>query len=318
MSNYPIFRFPSSINSANSAVPLVPVSLGIPPKEPPKEPGDKPKRIEWEAILGRELMSSLRSKENLPLSKLIPIVCSVPLVTIFRLLPIYRQIKDYPQRVQRWERQRKDFEYLQSEYKQKKAQYEQRQNVFFTQKQIEEYRKQQLGKALSKTLPHDGVDSQARKGRSEKMFAQHLNQHFPGKIYTDLTLKRPSFDHPYSPDFTYIDKVLNLYIDIEIDEPYIFHTGDPTHFQECQKDKRRNDFFLNKNWIIIRFAEEQVCKYPEECCKYVATVASTCGIPIPTSLKNVATPPSVSHWTKAEAEEMAVKKTRDSYKCNFR
>ena len=55
-------------------------------------------------------------------------------------------------------------------------------------------------------------------------------QYFPGKIHTKLTLKIPNFDHPYTPDFAYIDERLNLYIDIEIDEPYVYRTGKPTHY----------------------------------------------------------------------------------------
>jgi hypothetical protein len=304
MNNYPILRVPSSIKSANSAIPPVPASLGL----PPQKPGDKPKEIEWEAIFGNKLIVIVISI----LSLLMPVFLLLVIVGILFL--VSQQIKDYPVRLQKWESQKKDFDYLQSEYQHQKAQYEQKKSEVLTQLQIEEYRKQQVIKALAQTLPHDGMGSKATRGWSEDIFKNHLNQYFSGRIHTGLTLARPGFEYPYSPDFAYIDKELNLYIDIEIDEPYVFHTGEPTHFQECQKDRQRNDFFLNKNWIIIRFAEEQVCKYPEECCKFVATVASKCGIPIPASLKNVATPPSVSHWTMVEAREMAAKKARDSYK----
>lgn len=102
-------------------------------------------------------------------------------------------------------------------------------------------------------------------------------------------------------------------MEIEIDEPYVFHTGKPTHFQECPKDKQRNEFFLTKNWIVIRFAEEQVYKYPEEYCGFIAAVDSRCGIPTPTALKSVANLPSISQWTEVEARGMAANKARGSY-----
>ncbi len=293
-------------------MPSMPASFG----SPPKEPGNKPTKIEWEAILRAKLtfLPILVGIFVLVITK--NSFCLLLLIIYISFL-IFKQVQDYSVRLQNWEAKRKDFQYLKSDYQYQEAQSEQRKSKNFTQKEIEDYRKQQILKALAQTLPYDGTGSQARKGGSETMFNQYLNRYFPGKIYTGLTLTILGFQHSYSPDFTYIDKSLNLYIDIEIDEPYVFHTGEPTHFKECQKDKRRNEFFLGKNWIVIRFAEEQVYKHPKECYKFVAAVALKCGIPMPESLQNVATLPAVCHWTEAEAREMVANKTRDSYKSSY-
>jgi hypothetical protein len=295
MSQYPILMVPSKIKSAYSVIPVaVPVFVGLPPKEP-----DKPQEIEWKAIL------------SLPQFCIAFIVLLIPggivILMPWFLFLVWQQIKGYKERLRHWESKKKDFEYMQYEYQQRKSK-------VLTQQEIDNYRKQQIRQALTQTLPPDGTESKARKGWNENPFKLHLNKYFPNKIHQGLTLKNPDYSIPYSPDFTYIDKSLNLYIDIELDEAYVFHTHEPTHFKESKKDKKRNDFFLDRNWIVIRFAEEQVYKHPEECCKFVATVALKCGIPMPEALKKVATLPSIPRWTDAEAREMAVNKTRDSYR----
>ena len=40
------------------------------------------------------------------------------------------------------------------------------------------------------------------------------------------------------------------------------------------KDNQRNQFFLEKNWVVIRFSELQVVKYPDSCCKAIARIIS--------------------------------------------
>lgn len=42
------------------------------------------------------------------------------------------------------------------------------------------------------------------------------------------------------------------------------------HFVEAEKDSKRNNFFINKGWLVIRFSEEQVVRHPHSCCKTVA------------------------------------------------
>jgi hypothetical protein len=287
MSQYPILMVPSSIKSAYSAVPPVPI-VGLPPK---------PKKIERKAI---QLLPWIGLAGFLV--SLIPRLRVVVIILMLcYLFFLWQQNQTYPERLQHWEIKKKEYEYQQKKSK------------GLTQQEIDNYRNQQIRQALTQTLSPDGTESKARKGWTENRLNQHLSQYFPGKIYSGLTLKIPDYPIPYSPDLSYIDKSINLHIDIEIDEPYVFHTGEPTHFKESKKDKQRNEFFLDKNWIVIRFAEEQVYNYPEECCKFVATVALKCGIPMPEALKKVAALPAVPCWSEAKAREMAACKTRDSY-----
>ena len=59
----------------------------------------------------------------------------------------------------------------------------------------------------------------------------------------------------YYPDFAIIDKY--YFIDIEIDEPYIFDTGKPIHFIGCG-DEERNQQLQDLGAFVIRFTEDQI------------------------------------------------------------
>ena len=41
------------------------------------------------------------------------------------------------------------------------------------------------------------------------------------------------------------------------------------------KDDYRNQFFLEGNWIVIRFSEKQVVQEPEQCCFFIAQAIDT-------------------------------------------
>ena len=75
------------------------------------------------------------------------------------------------------------------------------------------------------------------------------------------------------------DKNLNLYIDIEIDEPYDGYYRYPTHFinpeDEIKQDNIRDLFFIESGWIVIRFTEKQVHCQAYECIDYVRNVLNS-------------------------------------------
>jgi hypothetical protein len=120
---------------------------------------------------------------------------------------------------------------------------------------IRKYRQkniQNLKNVLELTKEPKKMNVDPRRGYLEDYFHNYLTSFFQDKIKVNLQLKKPDFDYPYTPDFIYQDKKWNLYIDIEIDEPYVKNTKKPIHVD----DSTRNEFFLESNWIIIRFAEE--------------------------------------------------------------
>lgn len=137
------------------------------------------------------------------------------------------------------------------------------------------YRKQQVASLLQTvSLPIYPIPAEEfipRQGRSETSFLPYLQEYFGGEvIHTEC---RIPVDDPrlntswYYPDFIYQD-ASGLCIDIEIDEPYVLDTKKPIHYQGV--DDARNAYFLRKNWVVVRFTEEQVVRYPKQCCKELA------------------------------------------------
>lgn len=181
-------------------------------------------------------------------------------------------------------------------------------------KSIEFYRNK-LYTQLAQFLQLPSGYSTAQQGASEKQFKHYLDRYFFGQIHQGLKLIIPDNDLFYSTDFSYVNKSLNLYIDIEIDEPYYYKTKLPTHCCNDDKDKNRNRFFLNNGWIVIRFAEEQIVCYPNRCCKVIALVVAEISgeWELFNKFKDVPDPPLVKHWTIREARKMARAKYRDTY-----
>lgn len=156
--------------------------------------------------------------------------------------------------------------------------------------------------------------SNAPKGRAESDFLKVLNKFFPViKILTDYKAVK-YVEYPYTPDFIFHFPEWNLYIDIEIDEPYDAKKKKPTHCIDVPLDRERDNFFLQKNWVVIRFAELQVIESPESCCKFIATVVNKLtGQPIPEELKNTPKLNKVARWNIRIAKRMARKNYRRYY-----
>jgi hypothetical protein len=213
------------------------------------------------------------------------------------------------------QQQRYSFAKRHRDYQEQLRKYEQKVAESHKPENVEEYRRQEVRRALNQTIPHNTKCKGARKGKSEPKFEQHLNHYFPRQIYTHLALIIPNFKCPYTADFTYIDKEIKLFIDIEIDEPYIYNTREPIHYIGYWKDQIRNDFFNNKGWIVIRFSEEQVVRYPDSCCKFIAQQIAeiTRNSAITSQFAQTPDLQPQQQWTEKEAIEMAYRKERDDY-----
>lgn len=157
--------------------------------------------------------------------------------------------------------------------------------------------------------------SSAQKGVSETFFFEHLQAVFGSyaEIHFGQELEIEESDYNYSTDFSLIVEDAGLYLDIEIDECYVGKGKKfvPTHCVDDERDQRRDRFFLDRGWIVIRFAEEQVVRHPQACCQEIAQVLSDLTGDRP-FLENYRSPvlPSIRQWTKADA--------RRRFKSNFR
>jgi hypothetical protein len=127
-------------------------------------------------------------------------------------------------------------------------------------------------------LPRLGRSNQ--KGYKEKDFFNQLKLYFTDLELTDnVHMVIPNFNKPYEPDIVLFDKKRNLYIDIEIDEPYDGYYRYPTHCvnleEEVKQDNVRDLFFTESGWIVIRFTEKQVHCQAYECIDYIKNVLNS-------------------------------------------
>jgi len=179
---------------------------------------------------------------------------------------------------------------------------------------IEKYHKGLIDIFIKEIYKYDGVGSNAREGRYEYFLRNSIRKYLPGELITGAYLNIDGFPYPYSPDICYIQD--GLFFDIEIDEPYAKVNDE---YITCHtNDTRRNNFFINKRWIVIRFSEKQVYCYANSCAKEIAKVVyQLTNTPVPASLESIKDLPKDEKWNKQEALEMINKRYRDSYDCRF-
>lgn len=180
------------------------------------------------------------------------------------------------------------------------------------QQQIEQ-RMTALSQLLQNKAKPIGV-SEARQGVSEEQFLHHLQHYFEHAVQ-GAEFKTPWKGHNYSADYLIIHPPSGLGINCECDEPYALLSKQPTHCLDQDSDRHRNRFFLERNWIVVRFSERQVVQAPLSCCKVIAQV-----IAVVTGdrsyLHQFESVPDLlpqKPWTKADAKRMAKKNYRLSY-----
>lgn len=309
MSHFPIICTPYSLERAqNSLPPEIPF-----PEKPPAKPGDEPKQWDGTGIAIQAAMAAITA----------PIISSVLPIPGWLLFlgavgaiayGTWQQYKNYPECKQAYRLQAAHYAKELPGYKRRKRNHEEAQKID-VQKRLVPWRREQTRLALARTEPHDGMGSSAREGKSEQVLRSRLKRYFPGKIHADLTFQIPGYSHPYTPDIAYIDPSISLSIDIEVDEPYVYHTKQAIHYSTSEKDYKRNRFFVDKGWVVIRFSEQQVVCHLDSCCKVVAQQIAqiTADDSIMSRFTNVPELPQQPQWTEVEANQMAVERVRDNY-----
>jgi hypothetical protein len=128
----------------------------------------------------------------------------------------------------------------------------------------------------------------------------------------------------YTPDFAYVNILKEVYIDIEVDEPYIPRqpaSNDeiiPIHYVDKDnigKDDLRDRFFLKNGWAVIRFSERQILLYPARCCKVIGEMIAelTKEPQILREFEQVPDLESELQWTEEEARRKATDRERLHY-----
>lgn len=127
-------------------------------------------------------------------------------------------------------------------------------------------------------LPRFGRSNQ--KGYKEDDFYNDIQKQISDlEIANNVHLVIPNYSKPYEPDIVLFDKKINLYINIEIDEPYDGYYRYPTHNYSAEtlfkQDNIRDLFFTESGWVVIRFTEKQVHKQSKECIDYIQNVINS-------------------------------------------
>lgn len=177
-----------------------------------------------------------------------------------------------------------------------------------TQKGLEKYRNGKVSNYLKGATHPDCVPDIYLKGRSEKQFFDLVRDTLP-IVYDNLAIRGEFIDSRfYKPDIVLWDEELGIIMDIEIDEPYVSSNKEPIHY--LGSDNKRDEFFSSHHWFVIRFAEEQIIKYPDDCIVYILDVYRSI---LDFRFTNVDFPYKVARWSRYEAEEMAKNNYRTSY-----
>lgn len=159
-----------------------------------------------------------------------------------------------------------------------------------------------------------------RKGRSDKKgykeneFKIYLDQYFQTQfnIFNDKHIPTKN-GRPYEPDFVMSNEEegKNIFINIEIDEPYDGWLKTPTH---CEgENDLRDDFFTKRGWIVIRFAEIQVHQDPIGCCALVAKVIHSIDETYTSELLGKDFSQIVPQWNNLQAKKWAIERYREKY-----
>lgn len=159
-----------------------------------------------------------------------------------------------------------------------------------------------------------------RKGRSDKKgfkeddFFIDLYKHFQKdfSVFNDKHIPVNS-RNIYEPDFVITSEKdnKNIFIDIEIDEPYDLLLKTPIHC--IGENDIRDDFFTKRGWIVIRFAEEQVHREPKRCCALIAKVIHSIDSTYYSELLNEEIPNQIEQWDNLQAKKWAFEKYREKY-----
>ena len=256
----------------------------------------------------------------------------LPLLTyLFVLMPsLFSDIKEYLNARQRFKADVKRYiiahkeypgfyeQHLMPEYKRRYASWLDEKELLKTEKEIANFRRKLLVTLLSKIrkpLVH-GNHARIRKGVSEDYVAHALANYFVGKVHTNGSIA-PASDATTAkgplPDILIHDLDKGYSFVIEIDEPYELQYGQPIHC--LGEDDERDNYFLNENWGVIRFAEVQFITQPEICCDFIAYTINkiTAGLAeLPVKGKYLALN-KVPVWTEKEARQMETDDFRATY-----
>ena len=130
------------------------------------------------------------------------------------------------------------------------------------------------------------------------------------EILQNISLPILNRNYGYKPDIAIIWREKNIFIDIEIDEPYDIVSHRPIHYKSCN-DKLRNQYFLDNGWSVIRIAEKQIVDNCDKVVDYIKSCLSLLAQDGRFQLKIDLD--EIDRWSFDEAKQWAEEGYRESY-----
>lgn len=146
------------------------------------------------------------------------------------------------------------------------------------------------------------------KGLIEQYFGSEFNVSGEHRINTGMT------NRPFEPDISLGDKDgKGIRINIEIDEPYASSSRQATH---CKgEDTLRDDYFIDRGWIVLRFSERQVHLNEKGCLRFIAE--TICSLDetysIPSGLEDDVIVENEKLWDLVQAQKWEKESYREGY-----
>ena len=150
------------------------------------------------------------------------------------------------------------------------------------------------------------INDTPQRGYSENILFAELMKLYPDYVRIDCQVD------DYFPDI--IITVKGKCIDIEIDEKYEFNTKKEIHYVGI--DDYRNETFINWNWFVLRFAEEQIIYHLKECVLVVSKFIKfleTGDIQSLNNLLMIMKEIQIPQWTKEQARLAAINNERSAF-----
>lgn len=152
-------------------------------------------------------------------------------------------------------------------------------------------------------------------GVMEPIFLEHLIyvcKEIDGiKVIENVKLPILNRNYSYRPDFCLYWKKKNLYIDIEIDEPYDIVSRKPIHYQG-NGDNLRDRYFIRNGWCVIRFAEQQIKENIEGVINHIKRVLRWLTDESEIKIQKDTLVP-INRWSYEEATTMSSNNVREHY-----
>ena len=130
------------------------------------------------------------------------------------------------------------------------------------------------------------------------------------EILQNISLPIKNRIYGYKPDIAIIWKQKNIFIDVEIDEPYDIVSRKPIHYKGCG-DKLRNAYFLDNGWSVIRIAEKQIVDDCSKVVEYIKLCLSILSEDGRFNSKNEVE--RIERWSYSQAQAWAEEGYRESY-----